>query len=567
NCIAAFSAIRITASEYGSPEEIKPRISISPEIEFIIENEKSSTYLLNSAAPMPEGSIVKLAAADEKGDIRDSWAFQTAEKFRIKSVYPADESTYVPPSSGIEIEFSYPADEKSANEYFEITPALKGRFLTHRNTLYYIPDEKMTPDTVYTVTLKKGLRSSISGELEEDYTFEFKTERYSNSYFYIYNSTGGFSETFLEGDPALIEIMCSENLREESFDLNLYRYASAEDYRAVFEKFAESKSSLRSFTADVSGLEKVFSSSEPPVPNLDDWRPSFVMLPDDLAEGYYIAEISIEDMREQYMIQVNPISVYALSLGEENAFFINDTKTGKAAESAEISLELNGRTYTAKTDKDGIASINTGANERAKDVLSVKYGSSNYIDFFSNYKAADAGYEDKYFMYLYTDREAYLTSDTVNVWGVILPRRDGVTVPQKLSLRFGGSEEGGAVNELTVAPDGTFKTKFTFTNHRETWYFPIELLDGENVMCKKRITIEDYVKPIYTVDVTLPDYAIMPQTNPVPLEVSAQFYEGTPAEGLIFHATGVSKPLKTDVNGYAEDKMIFNNYDGWKVSH
>ncbi|MDE6031422.1 MAG: hypothetical protein K2G32_07375, partial [Oscillospiraceae bacterium] len=30
---------------------------------------------------------------------------------------------------------------------------------------------------------------------------------------------------------------------------------------------------------------------------------------------------------------------------------------------------------------------------------------------------------------------------------------------------------------------------------------------------------------------------------------------------------GVSKPLKTDVNGYAEDKMIFNNYDGVQGSH
>ncbi len=568
-CIAADSAFRITASEDVSPEEIKSRISISPEMQFSIEKEQSGTYLLNSAEPMPEGSIVKLAVADEKGDIWDSWAFQTAEKFKIKSVYPADESTYVSESSGIEIEFSYPVDEKSANEYFEITPALKGRFSTHRNTLYYIPEEKMESNTVYTVTLKKGLRSSISGELEEDYTFEFKTERYSNSYFYIYNSTGGFSETFLESDPAVIEISCSKNLREENFDLNLYRYASAEDYRAVFEKFAESKSSLRNYTADVAGLEKVFSSSEPPVPNIDDWRPSFVMLPDDLAEGYYIAEISIEDMREQYMIQVNPISVYALSLGEENAFFINDTKTGKAAEGAEVSLELNGKTYTAKTDKDGVASINTGANERAKGVLSVKYGGSNYIDFFSNYKAEDAGYEDKYFMYIYTDREAYLTSDTVNVWGVILPRRDGVTVPQKLSLRFGESEEGGIVNELAVAPDGTFKTKFTFTDHYETWYVPIELLDGENVMCEKRITIEDYVKPTYTVDVTLPDYAIMPQSDPVPLEVSAQFYEGTPAEGLTFRSTGNPDPsvIRTDANGHAAAMLTFEDDDDWRVQY
>lgn len=563
-CITVDSEFRITASEDVSPEEIKSRISMSPETEFSIIKEKSSTYLLTGAKPFAEGSLVRLAAADEKGDVRDSWAFQTTEKFRVKSVYPADGSEYVSKESGIEIEFSSPADAESAKDNFEITPALKGRFETHKNTLYYIPSENMKLETVYTVTVKKGMRSSVSGELEEDYTFEFKTGRSGGSYFYVYNSAGNFSETFLEGDPAVIEIFCSDNLKNKNFDLNLYKYANAEDYRGDFEKFAEDKSRFSSFTVDVSGLEKVFSSSEPPMPNTSDWRPSFIMLPDDLEEGYYIADVSVDDMRDQYMIQVNPISVYALTLGEENAFFINDAKTGKAAEGAEVSLTLSGKTYTAKADKDGVAIIKTGLKESSKGVLSVKYGGSNYIDFFSNYEEDEASYEDKYFMYLYTDREAYLTSDTVNVWGVILPRRDGVTMPKKLSLRLGESDESGTVNEISVAPDGTFQSQFTFKDHYETWYYPIELFDGENVMCEHRIVIKDYVKPTYTVDVTLPDYAIMPQNNPVPIEVSAQFYEGTPAKGLKFITYPNEKIMTTDENGHAEETLTFIDEEDWR---
>lgn len=568
-CITTDSDFRITASEDVSAEEIKSRISMSPATEFSIVREDSGTYLLSSAEPLPEGSLVKLAAADEKGDIRDSWAFQTTEKFRVKSVYPADGSESVASNSGIEVEFSSPADADSAKEYFEITPALEGRFETHRNTLYYIPSENMEFDTVYTVTVKGGLKSSLAGELEEDHSFEFKTGSGNGSYFYVYNMAGNFGETYLEGDPAVIEIFCSKGLREKNFDLNLYRYASAEDYRAVFEKFAENKSRFADFSADVSGLEKVYSSSEPPVPNLDEWRPCMVMLPDDLEAGYYIADISVEDMRAQYMVQVNPISVYALSLGGENSFFINDTKTGKAAAGAEVSLTLNGRTYTSTADKDGVAVIDTGSDESAKGVLSVKYGGSDYIDFFSNEKESDADYSDKYFMYLYTDREAYLTSDTVNVWGVILPRRDGVTLPRELSLRFGTSEEGGIVNEITVAPDGTFKTKFTFKDHYETWYTPIALLDGENTMCEKRIAIQDYVKPTYTVDVDLPDYAIMPQRDPVPLEITTQFYEGTPAEGLTFETNAASDPriIRTDKNGNAKAELSFDDVDDWQMQN
>ncbi|MDE7289769.1 MAG: Ig-like domain-containing protein, partial [Oscillospiraceae bacterium] len=563
-CITVDSEFRITASEDVSPEEIKSRISMSPETEFNIIKEKSNTYLLSSAKPFAEGSLVRLAAADEKGDLRDSWAFQTTEKFRIKSVYPSDGSEYVAKNSGIEVEFSSPADAESAKEHFEITPALKGRFETHKNTLYYVPSEHMKLETVYTVTVKNGMRSSVSGELEEDYTFEFKTGRESNSYFHVYNSEGNFSETFLEGDPAVIEIVCSKELKSRKFDLNLYKYANAEDYRGDFEKFAEDKSRFSSFTADVSGLEKVFSSSEQLLPNTDDWRPSFMLLPDELEEGYYIAEISVADMHEQYMIQVNPVSVYALMLGEENAFFINDTKTGKAAEGAEVSLTLNGKTYAASADKNGVAIVKTGLKESSKGVLSVKYGGSNYIDFFSNYDEEEASYEDKYFMYLYTDREAYLTSDTVNVWGVVLPRRDGVTMPQKLSLRLGESDESGTVNEISVAPDGTFRSQFTFKDHYETWYYPVELLDGENVMCEKRITIKDYVKPTYVVDVTLPDYAIMPQKDPVPIEVSAQFYEGTPAKGLKFQTSPNEKIMTTDENGHAEENLIFRDEEKWQ---
>ncbi|MDE6133680.1 MAG: Ig-like domain-containing protein, partial [Oscillospiraceae bacterium] len=543
---------------------IKSRISMSPETEFNIVKEKSNTYLLSSAKPLPEGSLVKLAAADEKGDLRDSWAFQTTEKFRIKSVYPADGSESVSNTSGIEIEFSSPADAESTRERIEITPALKGRFEPHRNKLYFIPTQNMNTNTVYTVTAKKGLKSSLSGELEEDFSFEFKTGRNGGSYFYVYNSSGGFSETFLEGDPAVIEVFCSKELKNENFDLNLYRYANGNAYRRDFEKFAEDKSRFSEFTADVSGLEKVFSSSEPPLPNTTEWRPSFILLPDDLEEGYYIADISVEDMRDQYMIQVCPISVYAISLGGENAFFINDTKTGKAAEGAEVSLTLNGKTYTATADKDGVANINTGLSESANGVLSVEYGESKYIDFFSNYKESEIAYEDKYFMYLYTDREAYLTSDTVNVWGVILPRRDGATVPQKLSLRLGDSDEAGVTNDITVAADGTFKSSFTFKDHYETWYYPIELLDGENVIRETRITVEDYVKPTYTVETTLPDYAIMPHKEPVPMEVSAQFYEGTPAKELIFETSPNNKIMTTDENGHAEETLTFSDEDDWR---
>lgn len=567
-CIPTDAEFRLTASADVSAEEIRSRLRISPETDFTVTKESGGTYLLQSAEPFSEGQLVKLAAADENGDVRDSWAFQTTEAFQIKSTYPADgaESVYV--DSGIEIEFSSPVSAENAKNYFEITPALDGRFTTHRNTLYYIPSEEMKTGTTYTVTVKPGLKSALSGELTEERTFSFRTQtNRSGDYFYIYNRNGKFSETFLEGDPAVIEIYCSKSFEKKDFDLALYRYPSAEEYASALQSAVNGKRFFDS-SLDISGLEEVFHSSEKPTPNLSDWNPMFLMLPDDLAEGYYIAEVSVGELREQYLIQVNPISVFALSLGEENLFFLNDTETEKPAAGAKVELTIDGKTYRADADRDGLANVVTDGNEFQKGIVSVEYGGSRYIDYFTTYRASDAGYDDQYYMYLYTDREAYLTSDTVNVWGLILPRRDGVALPEHLSLSFGMPAEIGDVKEITVAADGTFSTQFSYTNRMETYSVRLRLLDGDQVMHEKWVRIEDYVKPTYEFDVTVPRYAIMPHRDPVTVEVNARFYEGTPAEGLQFqvgnyYQTSTSTALKTDRDGYGTAELKLRDSNSW----
>lgn len=224
----------------------------------------------------------------------------------------------------------------------------------------------MRTGTIYTVTLKPGLSSALSGELAEEYSFSFRTQtNRSSDYFYIYNRNGKFSETFLEGDPAVIEIYCSESFRKKDFDLTLYRYPTAEEYRAALRSVVDGGRFFNS-DLDVSKLETVFRSSEKPLENLDSWGPMFLMLPDDLTEGYYIAEVSVGELREQYLIQVNPVSVYALSLGEENLFFLNDTETGEPASGAKVELEIDGTVLRAQADRDGLAKIVTEFNDFRK---------------------------------------------------------------------------------------------------------------------------------------------------------------------------------------------------------
>ncbi len=564
-CITTDTKFRVSTKENVSEEELRSRLDISTLSDIIVEKESECSYLVRSSSLFPEGSIIQLKAADAKGDFVDSWAFQTAERFKIKSTYPADDVDGVYPDSGIEIEFTNPVDADTAADYFTITPALKGHFTTHRNTLYYIPDEDMLANTRYTVNVKAGLPSTESGVIEEDYSFSFITNSGSGSYFYIYNYNGSRSETYLESDPAVLEVSCSKELREKDFEIAIYRYATADSYSAAQQEFFTNGS------VDTAKLEQVYRTLQQPTPNLVEWRPMFLLLPDDLDEGWYIADISVEGLKQQFFIQINPISVYALTLGEEKTFFVNDTNTGKAAVGADVKLTAGGKTYTAKAGSDGLAMLTTANSDDDWGTIDISYNGSRYIDLFYTSSENEVDYDSMYYMYLYTDREAYLTSDTISVWGVIRPRYDGVKVPDNISLCLGRSDTEGEIKELDIASDGTFSTSFTYKNHAESYYVRLSMLDSnKNLMHQKSIQIRDYVKPTYVFDVELPEYAIMPHRNAVPMSITAQFYEGTPAKGLMFESSAESctpNILKTDENGYVSAELLFSGKSTWNLCY
>ncbi len=563
-CVNTDTQFRVTTNADVAPEELKKRLGVSGISDFTVEKESEKNYLIRPETLLAEGSIVKLQAADDKGDFVDSWAFQTAESFKIKSTYPADAVDFVYTDSGIEIEFSSPVDAGKAKEYFSVSPELKGSFNTHRNTLYFIPDEEMQPNTTYSVEIKAGMPSALSGALEEDYSFSFTTYSGSDSdYFFIYNYNGGRSETYIPGDSVVLEMSCSDKLREKDFTIELYRYDSAEAYSSAQLSYLENG------TADTKGLTSVYRTMQKPTPNLVEWRPMFLMLPDDLDEGWYVADISVDNLKQQFFLQVNPISVFAFTLGKEKTFFLNDTKTGKPAVGAEVKLTADGKTYTAKADSDGLAKLTTDNGEGEWGTLDISYGTSRYIDAFYTAEENEPSYDSLYYMYLYTDREAYLTSDTISVWGVIRPRFDGVTVPKNVSLRLGRSETEGETKEVKVNSDGTFTTSFTYTNHAESYYVRLSMLDGDKLMHQKSVQIRDYVKPSYVFDVELPDYVIMPHRDVVPMDITAQFFEGTPAKGLMFDANAKSctpSILKTDENGYVHGDLLFEDDNTWRLS-
>ncbi|MBP5606054.1 MAG: Ig-like domain-containing protein, partial [Ruminiclostridium sp.] len=473
--VSSDAEFRITPADSSVDEDIiRKSIRISPDTDYTIKRDSDGSFLLKTNTLFARGSLIKLEVLDDNGDVENSWAFRTADDFRVSSVFPANESQFNPVDTGIELTFTALPDPSCVNDYFSVFPPTEGKLMTKGNSLYFVPDDQLKSKTKYTVILKKGFRSLDGEELAEDKTFRFYTSEFGNggSYLYTRSSSSGFSETFLPGDQACVEIACSDDLRESEFDLHLYRFGDTGEYRAALAAKAAGEWS-DGYVTDTSGLTEVFTSHEKPyiIPDTsgqmyDPYGTAYVMLPDNLETGCYIADISAGggEYTIQYLIQICPLSVYSLGLGEENLFFVNDPETGKPASGAAVKLTAGGNAAgSGVVDTNGIGYVKADTSD-VNALISVNYGTVEYNDAIILSGAEDVRFRDQYYMYLYTDRSTYLTSDTINVWGVVIPRSRDISVPENMKLCLGSEEK-------TVVPgkDGTFTAKFSIRDHIAEW--------------------------------------------------------------------------------------------------
>lgn len=572
------TAFKIDVKGDVSEDTLRSHLTLGSGSEYTLERGDDGSFLLTASAAFERGDTVKLSVSDDSGEICDSYAFVTMDEFKVKTTYPYDGSSYTERDSGVEIEFTCAPDVTDAASYFSISPAVDGEFTAAKNRLVFYHDTPFEPMTEYTVTLKAGLRSVDGQALAEDKVFTFTTTAHDDgTYFYTGSSNSGFSESFIPGDQAFVEIYCSDNLRNNDYQLHLYSFDTADAYYEAVKARMNSNKSI-----DTSGLTEVYSSLEKPYTRSSDAYSGYygysvyVLLPEDLAEGYYIADISVDYLGSatyslQYMVEVTPISVYSLSLGEENLFYVNNSATGAPASGAEVTLDIGGTKYSAKTDSDGLAKVDT-KGETGRSVLNVTAGGKRFMDAFVLTGQEDMVYDDLYYSYIYTDRELYLTTDTIKVWGVLIPKAHNTALPSGLKVVLGDMYLGGGEEKaVTVSKNGTFSAEFSYKNHTGT-YSSIYLKTGDDIIVSKSVGIYDYVKPDYIVEMTAPEYAVLPQYDPVEVNLEATYYEGTPAEGLTFAVSGSSNDTEyvtTDEDGKATAKLKLKDYgyNDWCVCH
>ncbi len=556
----SFSIVTKNDMEASSLQNI---ISVTPKVKFKIDKIANNNFKLELSDPFPENSMAVISQIDEDGEAVYKWAFQTDGRFEKKEFYPADGSDYVSVDSGIEITFTAPVNAEGAENYFEITPDIKGSFQAHRSTLYFIPSEKFAPNTLYSVKLKKEFSSADGIALSEDISFSFETNN-GDSRTYCYTSE--MSETFIKGDPVVVEVYCSEGIEKKNFEVALYQYENADSYRKAMQGFVDSGKTVSQYEYSTAGLKQIYSDSQMPISSRSSWGPKFIMLPDDLEEGYYLADISVEAGQDNFHIQrhiqVNPISVYSAYIGGKAQFFINDTVSGNAANDAEITLTTADGNYSAKTDAQGVAMLEVPTDKGGTGLLEIKWGNSVYCDFYDYFAGGEPALGDLYYSCIYTDRAIYHNDDTINVWGVIRPRKQGLEMPADLKLTLGYD---GMQFPMEMNADGTFTSTIKFKDLHYDWGAWVELSSEDTVLSSVYVRIKDHTKPTYEFETEVPAYVMFPQENPFKVSVQANLFDGTAADGLTFEVsdskTGV---IVTDENGYAEAEILCDDNTRWQ---
>jgi hypothetical protein len=559
--IAVDSEFLLETEKDFTLEEVIEAFSIDGEPDPVIEELDPNFFSIRLSRPLLENTLYTFRMST---DIETTWIFQTQTEFKILGSLPGNESVGVPVNTGIEVYFSH-SNFSNIEDYFEITPYVRGRFEVHDKTAVFVPNG-LKEETVYTVRIKKGIKiEGTERTIKDDYVFSFETKAKGTpdtTEPTIYINYNRQITDFLPEDKPLLPFSyyignAGASYKEVSLYTGVYAYKDFESfYEAVCIKNNIPQWAQVSYSNNylpVDGLEKVLEFKQ--ILNERERMSGSlkIEIPQNLPEGYYIVESLCEGKRAQTFIQVTNIGTYITKSDTKTLVWLNDLNSGEPLGGAAISFsDVNDTFYT---DKKGISTfktelINYDNNETYSwktQLMSVKtadgrkslldttsyvynydyyYGSGYYY----NYNSSN----NKYWRYFFTDRDMYKPDDTINVWGFVKNRYEDEEIDY-LSLEIYQSwyyQSSGIplVKENISVKDNFFEGQVELPNLPKN-YYTLLLKKGNTVISSTVIRVEDYVKPSYKMQIEKDKQAVF-IGDKVNFKLNAAFFEGTGVSNL-----------------------------------
>ncbi len=498
---------------------------------------------------LKESSIYQVSIGDEDVVEREySWAFQVKAPFQIISTHPRNKGTSVPINSGIEITFNR-EDFINPQDYFEISPTTEWGFEASGNTLVFLPKE-LNPTTVYTVTIKKGLKVRGSDEaLSEDYTFYFETS-YKKYEAHPYFEFGDDFLEFIPGKKPAFKISLYK-LDINTVDFSVYKLSSLDEFLGSYQE--SRKWSLgwtyyyrrRVGSAYEPSQESKVLSFKPELIKIG--YEKFIEIPQILEEGYYFIDAKGENLRRQAWLQITPVTHYFSITNEQSLIWLYNFTKGQPLGGVNLTfIEGAQELSLGQTDNEGLAQFLTPENLKDENPTEViepqffKIASQDHLPVLA--KIADSwGYSrkvskgDVYWDYLSTDRYTYQMTDTLRYWAVLKGRSQDLK-GKKVSLGIykgwwrGSSGEPLVIGEAVISSFDTIEGILQFKG-LTPGYYNLTVTLGDETISNTSIQVLTYTKPAYQIKVT-PSKTTIFAGQEVRFDIEAAFFDGTPVSKL-----------------------------------
>lgn len=515
-------------------DQVRSCLQIEPAVEYQLQQQEDSVWKLTPEEELKSGKVYAFQVKDRLGQVQQSFAFQTQAQLEVSSTYPEDGAKYVEPNSGIEITFNRRI-QKGAEEHFQIEPAVQGKFEYSGETLVFYPTEEMQDGQIYTVTISQGVQSLGDEQLREDYRFSFRVgDRKDNeNALYLYQDK---LETFLPNDP-LVAVIRSEIKDVQTLDATIYRFDSIEDYIAAVQQHQEQMGETGWYEADTCRLDlgqlkaqQVFSSQLTPYINQNfSWK-MYVLLPNNLPQGWYLVDLENADRPQDWVqkfVQIGNVSVYTQAVNGSVLIWLNDAETGQPLVQKTVELRdiRTGKTVQGQTDQQGLVTLETG--EMGQSYLTVlEDGKKIHFQEVELREEVEIPVDERYYGVLYTDRTVYRASDTIHFWGNVYPRHESDPMPKTVTANL----EGLYRQEVAVDSEGFFTGELPFYS-MEKGAYTLWIEDAEGgIYQSEYLQIGNYVKPAYILSVE-PEKEYYALDEQLTFLVSAQYFDGTPVRG------------------------------------
>jgi len=457
-----------------SADDIQKKLLVDPALKFTVDKLDSKLYQVKFAQAFPVNTVVKMKYEYE-GETYGS-AFKTEEPFKIKSVYPQDESDYVEQDTILEIKFNRPIT-KEIEKYIKIEPKIDGEFRIEDDILYFIPAYNLEASTTYVVTIESGYRVKDNELDEEVFSFTTESGNYEN-YWYLGTQTVEF---IAEDTQQFIPFYAWSGNSPEFSDMKVYQVTGNwEDlvnlsHREIIEKIQADGYGEYVKTIPVDYLE------------LND-SDTYIQFGETVPKGFYYVVTSLSNEERGCFIQVSSKNAY-VTLDEDHILvWMEDAKSNDH----EADIFLNDQKI-GRTDSDGLAYISYEVEQETTAFITIRSEEEVlHIPVFVSESYDTRTYE--YYSYLYTDRGIYQPTDTIHISGYVKSRQKEAINQVELVFMYGNKELERRT--VPVTKMGMYEAVFSVEDFQNR-YIDVYVYDQDVCIDKDMISIQSYEKPMY----------------------------------------------------------------------